>query len=164
MKQSLVKTKAFATSFIFPYVILLHAVLIYVGIDIVSNSAWNPDEGKGMDTPAVFLMFYYLMFGIFGTCWALVQTEDGEKLYKKKLKNSKYSIPKRSIVADLNDRTGEVLIYEESKSITGNEKKLLNTFDTDDEDIHQYVAEQREKITGPDLGKAKAIVQTINGE
>lgn len=163
MRYAPTKIKAYATSYAWPYVLIAFFVLLYVGIDTVPNSAWDAEEGSGMDWPGVLSMFSF--FGLAAAIiYAFIQSENGENAYRRKLSESKHTEPRLSIVAE--PHGAKVEVYQISKSIEGTKKDWLRGFHAEDEldECLEFTAKEKSRVQARQIDErpAKQLAQTIN--
>jgi hypothetical protein len=116
------------------------------------------DYGSVDGLSAVFLITWII--GLFTTVGTLLSIP-AEKRYERRLKKA---IPEtHRIEARVDSTSGKVYINQFTDDAFGTSMKNLRSFDPDDEDaIYAYVSEQRDRLNGPDLTKAKAIAKVIN--
>jgi hypothetical protein len=159
-----IRAKNYITSYSWTWYVLILIILI-IGAVVFTNSAdWiNDTDGKHQDkldwNALLFIGGYVLSLSMLFMSWLCV--DDDREKYRKQIKEvipSTYQIEAR-----VDNITGEILLYEKTKDAIGTDIKYLKRFTPDEDDqIHAYVAEQRQRLAGPDLSKSKAIAKTIN--
>jgi hypothetical protein len=156
------KVKAAALSTRSVPVLSVVAAGVWASIAYTTAADWaTPDPGT------LGLVFAYFG-GLVGSAFAIANDIDYfQKRYSKRL--HKNTCVRKLITAKVNNDTGKVDIYEEENTMLGDQrlggsKKRLDSFKPDAADeIHQFVSENRERLSEPDLSEAKAIVKAING-
>lgn len=163
------RAKAAFRSFATPYWIAANGAIMWLAIDTVPNSWWSENHNPAGPWDDIFV-YSLVVVGIAnlvaGIPVLMHDTDDytgGQTKYKRFIKRYAGK-PKISILADPDDNSQSVSIYQITKGLNVNEKQFVKSFDaeTEAQECWEFITEKREELKPANNTEAKQLAKAIN--